>query len=170
MIDAGTVQELFRYNRWANTRVFEAVAGAWGSYASTREALTHIVWGEWLYLERWNGKSPQTVFQAAEFPHLDTLKTRWLEVEAVQRAFVDAVSAEQLQSIVQYVNLQGESWQYPLWRQMYHVVNHSSYHRGQIALLLQQSGARPVATDFFVFHDEVDAGGGIMHPTSGGGR
>lgn len=68
------------------------------------------------------------------------------------------MTAEHLRSIVQYVNLQGQSWHYPLWRQMYHLVNHSTYHRGQIIMMLRQLRARPVATDFLVFHDEVEPG------------
>jgi uncharacterized damage-inducible protein DinB len=36
---------------------------------------------------------------------------------------------------------------------MYHVVNHSTYHRGQLTTMLRQLGAAPVPTDFLVFHD-----------------
>jgi len=34
---------------------------------------------------------------------------------------------------------------------MQHVVNHSTYHRGQVALMMRQLGAEPLATDFHVF-------------------
>lgn len=43
-------------------------------------------------------------------------------------------------------------------RQMYHLVNHSTYHRGQVAAMLRQLGLRPIATDFLVFHDEMESG------------
>jgi len=36
---------------------------------------------------------------------------------------------------------------------MQHVVNHSSYHRGQITSFLRQLGAEAVATDFLIFMD-----------------
>lgn len=167
MIDVRAVLEFCRYNRWANARVFEAVSvltqeqflkDLGSSHPSVRDTLTHIVWGEWLWLQRWRGRSPQTVFQPTDFPRPDTLKARWLDVEIEQRAFTESVTAERLLSIVRYVNLQGQTWQYPLWRQMYHLVNHSSYHRGQLTTMLRQLGARPVPTDFLVFHDEVDSG------------
>ncbi|MGH7612562.1 MAG: DinB family protein [Gemmatimonadales bacterium] len=166
MIDVRAVQELYRFNRWANARVFDAISGVTqeqflkdlgSSYPSIRETLTHIVWGEWLWLQRWRGTSPRTVFQATDFPLPDSLKTRWLEVELEQRGFVESTTAERLLCIVRYVNLQGQTWEYPLWRQMYHIVNHSSYHRGQVTTMLRQVGARPIATDFLVFHDEVDS-------------
>lgn len=123
------------------------------SHASVRDTLTHVVWAEWLYLRRWQGTSPQTVFRSADFPRPDDLKARWSEVEAEHRAFVESVTTESLLASVRYVNLRGEARQYPLWRQMYHLVNHSSYHRGQVATLLRQLGARPLATDFLLFQD-----------------
>jgi uncharacterized damage-inducible protein DinB len=38
---------------------------------------------------------------------------------------------------------------------MYHLVNHSCYHRGQVITMLRQLGAQVVATDFLVYHDEL---------------
>ena len=167
MIDVTAVQEVYRYNRWANARVFEAMSGLTqeqfvkdlgSSQPSVRDTLVHIVGGEWFWLQRRKGTSPRSVFQITDFPRPDALSARWLEVEAEQRAFVESVTPERLLSIVQYVNLQGQTWRYPLWRQMYHIVNHSSYHRGQVTTMLRQLGARPVPTVFLVFHDEVEAG------------
>jgi DinB family protein len=55
---------------------------------------------------------------------------------------------------VSYENLQGVHWEYSLAETMQHVVNHSSYHRGQVVVLLRQLGQTPPATDFLVFFDE----------------
>jgi uncharacterized damage-inducible protein DinB len=167
MIDPVVVQELYRYNRWANARAFEAASALTqdaftrdlrSSHPSVRDTLTHIVWAEWLYVRRWQGTSPQTVFRASDFKHPDDLRARWSEVEAEQQAFVESLTAESLLAGVRYLNLKGESWEYPLWRQMVHVVNHSSYHRGQLTTLLRQLGATPNPSDFLLFHDDVDAG------------
>lgn len=166
MIDVAVIQELCRYNEWANGRVFESVSALTDeefgrdlrcSHRSVRDTLAHIVWAEWIWLRRWKGTSPQIVFQGADFPHCTDLRARWVEVAIEQRAFVDAVTAESLAAVVPYVNLRGETWRYPLWREMWHVVNHSTYHRGQVAAMLRQLGERPVATDFLVFHDERDS-------------
>jgi SAM-dependent methyltransferase len=78
--------------------------------------------------------------------------------EIEQRAFLEAVTAERLLMVVRYVNVKGQTWQYPLWRQMYHVVNHSTYHRGQLTTMLRQLGARPIETDLLVFDDEQESG------------
>jgi uncharacterized damage-inducible protein DinB len=166
MMDARVIQELFRYNRWANGRLIDAVArltpdefnrDLGSSYPSLRDTLLHIIWAEWIWLQRWKGISPQSVFQAGDFPVLDAVRARWLEVEIEQRAFLETVTSERLLADVSYVNLQGQTWCYPLWRQMYHVVNHSTYHRGQLTTMLRQLGAPGVATDFLVFYDELGA-------------
>jgi len=118
MIDVRVIQELYRYNQWANGQVFEAVSrltpeefakDLGSSHRSVRDTLTHIVWAEWIWLQRWKGISPQAVFQATAFPHPDTLRARWLEVEIEQRAFLEALTAERLLAVMRYVNLQGQT-------------------------------------------------------------
>lgn len=168
MLDVEAVRETYRYNRWANGRVFEAVApltaeearrDLGSSYPSLLDTLTHIVWAEWLWLERWNGSSPQIVFVSADFARAEALRARWLEIEADQASFLEALTSQRLAALVRYVNRQGQTWAYPLWRQMYHVVNHSSYHRGQVTTMLRQLGSAAISTDFLVFHDEIDQSG-----------
>lgn len=164
MIDLRAIQELYRYNRWANDRLFGAVAGVppteftrnlGSSHPSLRDTLLHIIFAEWIWLQRWKGISPRSVFQAGDFPVLEALRAQWSAVEAEQRAFLESVTSERLLAVVPYVNLQGQTWQYPLWQQMYQVVNHSNYHRGQLTTMLRQLGAQAVATDFLVFYDEL---------------
>ena len=167
MMDVASIQELYRYNQWANGRAFEAASRLTleeftrhlgNSYPSVRDTLTHIVWAEWIWLQRWKGTSPRHRFDAAEFPDVYALNTRWVELETEQRPFIESVTAERLGAVMEYVNLQGQTWRYRLWRQMYHVVNHSNYHRGQLTTMLRQLGRVPVSTDFLVFHDELDSG------------
>jgi uncharacterized damage-inducible protein DinB len=166
MIDIDEIRELYQYNRWANAKTFDAastlaseafVRDLGSSYPCVRDTLLHIVWAEWIWLQRWKGVSPRIVFQAADFPTFETVKSRWEELETEQRAFVEAVSSGGLASCVAYTNLRGERWEYELWREMYHVVNHSSYHRGQIVAMMRQLGAQPVSTDFLNFRDELQS-------------
>ena len=168
MFDVPAIQGLYRYNTWANGRVFDAASSLGSeeftkdlgsSYPSVRDTLLHIVWAEWIWLQRWQGVSPQDVFQPTDFASCDAVRARWSAVEGEQRIFLAALTSERLLPVVRYVNLRGETWGYPLWRQMCHVVNHSTYHRGQLATLLRQLGARPVSTDLLVFDDEQTSSG-----------
>lgn len=156
------IQLLYEYNRWANARVLKAVSALTkeqftrdlaGSYRCVRDSLVHVMSGEWIWLKRWKGTSPQAMPDPAEFPSLDLVRTRWFEIEREQAEFVSGVTDESLNKMITYVNTMGETWQYPLAHMMQHLVNHSSYHRGQVSLMLRQLGAEPVPTDFLVFFD-----------------
>ena len=157
------IRTLYAYNRWANRRLLAAVRllafqeftkDLGTSHASLRGTLVHILWAEWIWLMRWRGESPKQVFNPEEFPDATAVESRWTSVERGQRELIASLSDETLNAIVSYENLQAECWEYSLAHMMQHVVNHSSYHRGQMTTLLRQLGHVPPTTDFLVFFDE----------------
>lgn len=161
-MDVSTIRELYEYNRWANARTLESAAPVTtdsftrelgGSFNSLRGTLAHILGAEWIWLERWHGVSPPSLPAAADFPDLQTIRGRWKEVEVGQREFLEGLDASRLAVVVSYVNPRGETWAYPLGRMMQHVVNHSSYHRGQVTTLLRQLGVEPLSTDLLLYDD-----------------
>jgi uncharacterized damage-inducible protein DinB len=154
---------LYEYNRWANARVLDAVSklkteqftkNMGNSFASVRDTLTHIMSAEWIWLRRWKGTSPKAMLDPADYPSLDVLQTKWAEIEREQADFVSGLPETSLETVIAYVNTKGETWRYPLGQMMQHVVNHSSYHRGQITTMLRQLGAEAVSTDFLLFFDK----------------
>jgi uncharacterized damage-inducible protein DinB len=157
------LRELLSYNTWANTKVLDAVArldsdqftrNVGGSYPSVQATLTHMVWAEWVWLERWLGRSPKEVFAPEEFPSVADLRERWTQIQATQDAFVRSLAPEELQRVVRYTNRFEQTWEYALWRALYHLFNHSTYHRGQVTNMLRLLGAQPATTDFLDFWDE----------------
>lgn len=155
--------ELLSYNTWANGRMLEVVSQLdaeqfsrelGGSYPSLQATLTHMLWAEWLWLERWQDHSPMELFQPSEFASPDSLKVRWQSVQAGQRAFVTSLTQDRLHRVGRYTNRKGETWEYVLWRQIQHLFNHSTYHRGQVTNMLRLLGTRPGSTDFLVYWDE----------------
>ena len=156
------IQQLYKYNKWANDTVLHSVSPLsneeltrqlGGSFPSVRDTLVHIMAAEWIWLRRWKGVSPRALFNASEFPNLEAVKGYWSEIQTEQVAFVSDVTDESLNEIIKYVNTKNQTWQYPLGRLMQHVVNHSSYHRGQVANFLRQLGAQPASTDFLIYFD-----------------
>ena len=81
-------------------------------------------------------------------------------VRALKKAFGDSLTARQLQQVLRYRNRKGEVWEYALWRMLYHLCNHSTYHRGQAVTQLRQLGATPPSTDLVAFLWETPASGG----------
>src|SRR6516225_11046337 len=140
-MDRNDLKELYTYNRWANHRTLSAagkldgekfVRNLGNSFSSVRDTLAHILGAEWIWLERWQGRSPKALLDAATFPQVKSLESRWETLEHDQTQFIEALTPQRLVEELGYVNLRGQRYSYPLWQQMVHVVNHSSYHRGQI--------------------------------------
>ncbi len=156
------VQTLIAYNRWANAAILDAaaklptekfIADIPSSYRSVRDTLTHIMSAEWVYMMRLRGISPKQMMNPEEFPNLDSLRLRWAEVDQDLKNIAENLSEESLEKVIAYTNFQGEVWRYPTAQIFQHVVNHSTYHRGQVTTLLRAHGANPAKTDYLYFFD-----------------
>lgn len=157
------IRNLFGYNRWADQRTLAAAARLEpekftrpmdSSFASVRDTMVHILGGEWIWLERWLGRFPTALLEAADFSSVESLRERWVTVAEDYHQFLHLLTPTRLLEPLAYKNRAGERYEYPLWQQMIHVVNHSTYHRGQVTTLLRQLGAEPPVTDFLVYWDE----------------
>jgi uncharacterized damage-inducible protein DinB len=154
---------LYDYNAWANHRALDAASGltneqftkAMGSsFGSVRDTLAHICGAEWIWLERFQGRSPASFPDAAEFGDVDGLRAKWAEQEGRLLKFVGALAQEDLNRVMEYKTLKFGVYRNPLWQSMQHVVNHGTYHRGQITTLLRQLGAQPILTDLMHYYRE----------------
>src|SRR5262245_22752608 len=161
------VRSLYRYNAWANRQVLDAaarltreqlLAGGGASFDSVRDTLLHTMSAQWMYLERWQGRSPRAALDATGFPDLAAIQERWDTVERDTEAFVAGLDDARLAGVVAYVNTAGERWAYPLWQQMIHQVNHATQHRSEAAVMLTQLGTSPGWLDYLYFIDLQDGG------------
>ena len=166
MLQKSDLGRLLDYTVWANHRVVRTAAtltidefrrDLGGSYGGVRGTLAHILAAEWIWLERWNGVSPRALLDTTEFPTVESLRTRWEKIEEDCLDFLKGVTDESLARVIAYTNTKGEEWAYPLGRMLQHVMNHSSYHRGQVVTMLRQLGAEVTPVDLLVFMD-VKAG------------
>ena len=156
------VRNLYDYNAWANARILDTAAAltqdqllapGGASFDSVRDTLVHTMNAQWLYLERWHGRSPRAWPEAAPFGDLASIRARWDEIERATQAFVADIDDARLAAPLAYVNMQGETWTYPLWQQMLHQVNHATQHRSEAAVLLTQLGHSPGWLDLLYFVD-----------------
>jgi uncharacterized damage-inducible protein DinB len=161
------IQLLYEYDRWANNGVLQAVStlsaaeftrDLGGSFRSVRDTLVHIVRCEEGWLTCWKEPSPSStfvtdfwkrhhaLFNPKAFPDLAALQLKWAEVEREQVEFVNRVTNESLGRMLPI-----RTTQIGLAHLMQHSANHSTYHRGQVALMMRQLTAEPLATDFAIF-------------------
>ena len=161
MTRTAEIQDLYNFNRWANARMRAAVAPLTpeqftqdmkSSFSSVRDTLVHVMASEWVWLTRWLGSSPTSIPEAWTAFQFDDITKEWAAIEAAQKAFVDGLDDAGLDRVVSYHNFKGEDQAGALWQLMRHMVNHSTYHRGQITTMLRQQGHDAVATDLVLYH------------------
>jgi len=159
------MQLLYAYNRWANARLVSAAASLSPeqlhrdlavSYRSIFGTLQHIWWAEWRWLGRWLMRAPAGR-DPLECRDIAALGVRWAEVEREQLEFLQPLTAADLERPISYENPPGTRWTYQLRHMLQHLVNHSTYHRGQVAAMLRQLDTAPPPTDFLVYLDECAA-------------
>ncbi len=150
-------KQLFAYGSWANARMFAAAealppaqveAAVASSFPSVRATLAHIVGAEWIWTRRWVGESPAAFPPWIASAPLAELKSRLASVEAERAAFLAPLTDTDIGAELRYRGTDGKEFSHPLGDLVRHVVNHSTYHRGQLATLLRQLGQTPPSTDF----------------------
>jgi uncharacterized damage-inducible protein DinB len=157
------MRALFDYNAWANHRAMEAarrltaeqfVRPMGSSFGSVRDTLGHIFGAEWLWLERFQGRSPASLPDTTQFKDTASLRERWDEHEPRLLGFVRGLTQSDLDRVMEYKTLKFGVYSNPLWQSMQHLANHGTYHRGQVTTLLRQLGAQPILTDLMHFYRE----------------
>jgi uncharacterized damage-inducible protein DinB len=150
------------YNHWANHRMLDAVAqlsvdqfnrNLGSSFPSIHDTLIHMMWAEWMWLERWQGHSPREYWSSTKFVTLEDVLQRWSTIEAGQKQFVNTLEDGAEHRLIRYANFKSEEWVYTLGQMVKHCLLHSAYHRGQLATLLRQCGTTPPPTDYLVYID-----------------
>src|SRR5271168_1639455 len=145
------IRTLFAFNAWANHRVLDACASltaaqftqpAVSSFATVRDTLHHIMGVEWLYYERWSGRSPTSLLPGEKFDDVASMRARWAKIEKDLEEYVGSARLGDLERAVTYTNMKGQPFSYPMRAMLQHMVNHSTYHRGQVATQLRQVGAK----------------------------
>lgn len=165
------VRSLYDYNSWADHRTLEACAqltpeqflrDLCSSFRSVRDTLVHILEAEHIWLQRFEGRpaSALVLLDAAQFADLESVRTRWVQTEAGLARFLRGLAQADLERALAYTTTSGVPRREPLWQPLLHLVNHGTYHRGQITAFLRQLGAQPAALDMINFFRERHAAAG----------
>jgi uncharacterized damage-inducible protein DinB len=158
--------QLVAFNRWANQCFFEALsqlpAEQYGrdmhsSHGGIHGTLAHIVGAEKGWLSRWQGK-PETGTAAISQMHaLAELRAFWENLCDAMSQFLTTLDDRKLQETLSTTARTG-SYTSSYWQMIQHVVDHSSYHRGQIVTMLRQLGVTPPSTGLIRFYRDGPTG------------
>src|SRR5262249_24896915 len=97
------MKALSDYNAWANRRELDAASALTSeqftkqlgsSFSSVRDTLAHIYGAEWIWLERFQGRSPASLPDVTQFADVASLRSVWSELEARLLKFVAGLTQE----------------------------------------------------------------------------
>jgi len=159
------IRRLFDYTEWANDLALDAAAKLsdedlcreFGiSHKSIFGTLLHMAGADWIWLERWNGRSPTkdeawSLWTTDSCPHLATLRDSWGNLVDARTLFIAGLDEERLGAELPFKLLSGDPNSMPLVDQMQHIVNHATMHRGQVIGMIRQLGFEPPATDLLFY-------------------
>jgi uncharacterized damage-inducible protein DinB len=161
------LRTLLDYHYWARDRVLDAASALTedqfsreigGSFGSVRNTLAHIYSAEWAWYSRWQGTSPTAALPLDQFPDVASIRGVWAAHEARMRAFLEGLGEHGVIRVFEYKAISGQPGSSVFWQMLQHVVNHASYHRGQVTTLLRQLGAAPPRSmDLIAFYRERGA-------------
>jgi len=155
---------LIDYNYWARDRVLDAVATITpeqfirplgSSFSSVRDTVAHICAAERIWVTRLKGEKSQGFLKPDRIPNVDAARNEWAELEREMREQLARMGPEAVERTIEYQDLRGNDQSDVLWQMLQHVVNHGTYHRGQITTMLRQlDAAPPKSMDLITFYRE----------------
>ena len=158
------IRVLLDYNYWARDRALASAGqlsseqlsrNLGSSFGSVLDTLVHMYFAEWIWYRRWQGESPSARPDTSQLVSVAVLREAWTPLEQQIRSCIEGLGAEGLGRMLEYTSMNGQVSTSTFWQMIVHVVNHGTYHRGQVATMLRQLGATPAqSTDMIVFFRE----------------
>jgi uncharacterized damage-inducible protein DinB len=150
---------LFAYNRWANARMLDACrkltpeqyaaepVPGWGSVRST---VYHIAIVTYWWLRTLANDPDQNIPPEEEVPMADAAARIMEKAYQTLDALLPTLTPELLATPRTFG---GRGWRgsLPPWLVLRHVVNHTTYHRGQVASKLKRFGVQQPETDLAIW-------------------
>jgi uncharacterized damage-inducible protein DinB len=153
---------LLDYNYWARDQLLDAVSALppeqftrplGSSFSSVRDTIAHICDAEFIWLSRWNGTQPSGFQSADRIPDVAAARSEWAGIENGMRAVLRDLGPQDVDRVIEYRDLRGNPRSDVFWQLLQHVVNHGTYHRGQVTTMLRQLGAQPAKSmDLIAFY------------------
>ena len=154
---------LIDYHIWANNKVLLELHSLtdeeWnkelgGSFPSLHLVCKHIMSADYRWLHRWKGVSLAPIPEAFNAQNNSTqLAALWQPIMDEMKATVETNEGA-LDKLLVFTTAKGDNYSMPFWQTFYQVVNHGTYHRGQITNMIRMLNRQPVGTDMLLFFAE----------------
>jgi uncharacterized damage-inducible protein DinB len=148
------LRNLLNYNDWANQRVIASLKGASNPPAKAIRSLAHLLIAEQTWLQRLLENADTTGFDFWPPSSLDECEALAEGVSKSYREVAAGLTEEKLESVSTYKNSKGVEYRTSYRDLLTHVLMHSAYHRGQVAMAVRAGGGEPAYTDYIGYERE----------------
>jgi len=158
------IKRLIAFNSWATHRVFEALSelsaeeftrDMKASHSNIHGTLTHLVGAEKIWLSRMAGTPDKAMIKPPDVPTLPDVKRTWEETGFNMAKFLGTMTDRKLQETFAFTASTGQQLVQVYADALQHVIDHSTFHRGQVIVLMRQMGHTPPATGMIGFFRET---------------
>lgn len=140
------IKDLLDYNYEMNRRLIQLfIENKTTTDARTTSLLSHILNAQQVWNSRILGETPFGVWQLNPSDQLEKIN------QSVYEKSLKIIEKLPLDKLILYQNTQGKRFSNSVCDILLHIVNHATYHRGQIATAFRIQGIQPLATDY-IFH------------------
>ena len=136
---------LFDYDDWANREALSVLLAQPYSPHKAVRLMAHVVAVEFVWLARLKREPDPAVWP--EWGLQEVARQRET-LPAAMAGYFESLGANGLQSTIDYNNTRGQRFTNTVADILMHVITHSAYHRGQIAMVMRDAGITPAYTDF----------------------
>jgi uncharacterized damage-inducible protein DinB len=158
------LRDQYAYMVWADDRILAATATVPEegfrrdqniSAGSIHKLILHTLGAQWVWLGRWQGDSARTFPRPEELPTLAAVQRHWAEVHQAVLAFVSEQTDESVGRRVEYIR-NNQRHNNRLLDIMCHLVDHSTYHRGQLNSMIKLAGGKPADVGYITYRRDQE--------------
>ena len=142
--------DLIKYNDWANQRILITLEKMPEVNDRLLLLYGHLISAQIVWLNRIKDL-PTSPFPLWTDYNLSELRTMTEESTANWISYMDEHRMETFEEMIFYKNTADKNFESTIREIITHVVNHSTYHRGQIAMELRSMGIDPPLTDYIAY-------------------
>ena len=145
------ITTLYEYQKWANTRILDAMAQQTEQDEKCLELMAHILLSELVWYSRIEGKPELPVWAKKSLNECKEMSTA---NNMLLAGLVAKQTDDSLNKDINYTNTKGNKYTNTVSQILTHLVNHSTYHRGQIIERLKGKIPAMPITDMIAFMRE----------------
>lgn len=150
-------EKLFKFDHWAGSLAVESAAGVPegnrgdARYGRALEILAHIQVAKRVWLDRIQGVPLAEKMEWFPRWSVDECREKAKQNDEKWAAFLAGLGEADLDRDVTYQSSEGVGYTSTIDEILTHVVNHGTYHRGQVARLVTECAGKRASTDYIAF-------------------